>query len=551
MKHWMTSLGLVMVSAIAGPAAFAATYYLSDCQQGAAAGCVAGSSANDGLSAAKPKQTYGQLPARKGGDIVLFAKGGAWTNASMRIYVPTATATNPVTWDSYTPPWGGTAKPILTEARPGTYLFNFDDGSGKAPDGGYVIRNLDLRGGGVMGASSGGQAGIFLIWTVDDVLMENLDISGFKFGVHSSHNPKSGGTSENHRITLRNSRVHNNTNASFLGGAVNLLIENNIFDRNGTVAVFDHDIYISSSMAGVIRNNTISRSVLNSNGKCSGSVIVVHGEVDGLLIENNKILQPASGGIPQCYGIEVSGGYADTSPGEYFHDVIIRGNTVADIGFVGIGVRGCSRCIVENNAVIWSGAGGSQGISMGMNSPSGLDELGTGLTIRNNSIYFQTTTGAAVGVRLINEGTKHAVTGNIIYFGAAAPASAAPLCFDTSTYTIAEFTAFNNNLCFRSSGPLNYSAAHATLAVARSAGFDLNGVAADPMFVAIPSATNGYSLAVSGASPAVGAGNPTLSAPKDIMGRLRGAKPDLGAYQGSSGSTDAVAPGAPAGLVVQ
>jgi hypothetical protein len=41
-----------------------------------------------------------------------------------------------------------------------------------------------------------------------------------------------------------------------------------------------------------------------------------------------------------------------------------------------------------------------------------------------------------------------------------------------------------------------YSPTHSTLSTAKAAGFDLNGLNADPLFVATPSATNGYSLAV-------------------------------------------------------
>ena len=549
MKHWTASFGLAMLAALASPAALATTYYLSDCQAGAAAGCVAGSGANDGLSATMPKQTWAQLPTpRKGGDNVLFAKGGSWINASMNIFVPSASATNPVTWDSYAPPWGGSAKPILIESRAGTYLFNFSDAGERVADGGYAIRNLDLRGGGVFGGPAGGQAGVFLYFAVNDVLMENLEISGFKLGVYSAHAPKLTNGWENYRITLRNSYLHDNTAASWLGGATDLLIENNVLDHNGSAPTLDHDLYLDSAARAVVRNNTITRTVLDSNGKCSGSVIVVHGNVDGLTIEGNKITQP-SGSVPQCFGIDVSGGFDDSSPGEYFHDVVIRNNAVVNVGFVGIGARNCARCMIENNALVWTGKGGEQAISMYVNTPSALDERGGSLTIRNNSIFMQDAGSSPGAIRLLNEGTNHTVTSNLIVYGSATPSSAN--CFDTSTYAISNFAAFDNNLCFRPGGAPVYSAAYATLAAAKAAGFDAHGLNADPLLAATPSAANGYAMTLRPGSPALGAGNRALSAAADITGRLRGPTPDIGAWQQGSSAASVVPPAAPTGVVAQ
>lgn len=498
MKFWMMGLGLAAAATMSSTA-LAATYYLSDCKPGAQAGCVPGSATNDGLSAAKPKQLWSQLPARKGGDKILFAKGGAWTDASMGIFVSTASATNPVTWDSYTPPWGGTAKPILTEARAGKYLFNFDDGGQKLPDGGYIIRNLDLRGGGNMSGVTGANAAVFTYWQVNDLLIENVEISGFKNGVYTAQNPKAANGWTNRRVTIRNSYLHDNSASSYLGGADELVIENNILDRNGLVPILDHDLYLSSASRATIRGNTITRSVLDKNGKCSGSVIVVHGSVDGLTIENNKIVQPQAS-VPQCFGIEISGGYPDTAGAEYFHNVIIRGNTIVDVGYIGIGARSCTGCVIENNSIVWTGAGGNMGISMSVNTPSLLDERGTALVIRNNSIYNHSPAGAATGISVQNEGTAHTVTSNVVYFGPGSTSFAR--CFDTNVYKSTDFKAFDNNLCFRSAGSVNYSAAYSALSAAQAAGFDVNGAIADPLFVATPTAANGYSLAVKTGSPA-------------------------------------------------
>ncbi|MEP6940810.1 MAG: right-handed parallel beta-helix repeat-containing protein, partial [Rudaea sp.] len=464
MNFPLPALALAAIAACASPDALATDYYLSDCQAGAAASCVAGSPTNDGLSAARPKRLASQLPPLQGDDRVLYARGGAWIDAGMGIYIPTASANHPVTWQDYIPPWGSSAKPILIESRSGRYLFNISDGGIKAADGGYVVSNLDLRGGG----KGGGEAAIFLYYAVNDVVMENLDISGFNVGVYAAHNPDVSGGWENYRVTLRNSHIHGNVSFGWLGGAETLLIENNSFDHNGTRIMFDHDVYLSTVTNGIVRGNSMSYSVLNASGQCSGSVIVAHGAVKGLTIANNKILQQAS--VAQCYGIELSGGYDATLPGEYFHDVLISSNTIVNVGYVGIGLRGCTRCVVEDNQLVWTGGGGSQGISMYVNNPGSNDELGTALTIRSNSIFMQDASGSPGIIRLLNEGTGHTITSNLIYMGSSTAPSA--LCFDPSTYTIAQLKAFDNNLCFRAGGA-SYSSAFATLQAATQAGFDV------------------------------------------------------------------------------
>ncbi len=255
MTKWLMMAALAG-AAMSGAPASAATYYLSDCQAGASPACVPGKADNDGLSPGTPKQLWSQLPAKNGGDRILFAKGGAWTHAMMTVAIKTASAANPIVWDSYSPPWGGKAKPILMESGAGRYIFNFNDGGKNLADGGYIIRNLDLRGGGVMGVSTGADAGVFAYWGVNDLVMEHLEISGFKIGMHMPHNPATPGGFENRRITLKNSYLHDNSAASFLGGADGLVIEGNLLDRNGTRPTFDHDIYISwASHAQITRQH--------------------------------------------------------------------------------------------------------------------------------------------------------------------------------------------------------------------------------------------------------------------------------------------------------
>jgi hypothetical protein len=480
---WWRRLGWLLGSAV-GCSASATTYYLSDCSAGAEPTCIAGSSLNDGLTPSTPKQRWSQLPPRAGGDVILFAKGGAWEDAGMKIFIPSASAATPVVWDSYAPPWGGRAKPILIERRANKSLFSFDDSGRKAADGGYIVRNLDLRGGGVMGGPAGANVGVFLYWRVD--------------GVQVSHNPHRPDGWENHRVALRNSHVHDNLHGSVLGGAADLVIENNTLDRNGSASFLEHDLYLSSVTRGVIRGNRITRTTLDARGKCTGSVIVVHGRVDGLTIEDNRIVQ-AGGGNPTCFGIEVSGGYLDSRGGESFRGVKVRGNTIVDVGHVGIGMRNCTDCAVERNRIVWTAPGGSAGVSMNVNKPSALDAPGNGLTIAANVIHMQAATARAAGIVLTNDaGGGHAVTSNVVHFGPGTPPTVR--CFDMSSLAIADFRTFDHNLCHRPGG-VTYSPRHATLGLAREGGFDRHGSAEDPLFESLPTPANDFSMSVRTGSP--------------------------------------------------
>ena len=122
------------------------------------------------MSAATAWQTVANVNSivnnLQGGDRILFAKGGSWVDASIgNVYNFNTTGANPIVFDSYDPTWGGIAKPILTEARTGINLFKFTDGGNADHDEGYVVQNLDLRGGGT------GMWGIFAYNDADNIMI--------------------------------------------------------------------------------------------------------------------------------------------------------------------------------------------------------------------------------------------------------------------------------------------------------------------------------------------------------------------------------------------
>lgn len=513
---------IVLILALSGFSAHAVTYYICDCQSGADGACVAGSNANSVAQAqnpATPWQTWAGVPAaNKTAATYAWCRGGKWTNVTIGFGwftggVSRTSESNPAIFEPYTPSWctGAclTTKPHLYNNTAGAYMMNMNDGS-NLMDGGYIIRDLKLDGGGMPGAAPvmGAAAGVFTYWTVKGVLLENLEIRGFQRGLHINNST----TLPTSNVVLRNSTLYENLAASILGGANNLLVENNVFTDNGSPDANpdDHDIYLSNVSNGTVRNNTISDTTIDaSTGKCAKTVVVVHGLVDGLTIEGNTITQPGSRST--CYGIEADQGY---STAEYMRRVIIRDNLIVNVGYVGIAVRSCTDCIIESNRIVSTSADAAcyMGISLAGNAPGAGDALNARIAVRNNSIYMDCYAGSGGEIRAIDvpfEGTGHVVTNNLIYIGPNASPNVARTCFTLATNTLANFTAFANNLCYYASGTPTWSNLYSTLANAQAAGWDTGSLNANPLLAATPAVGNSYSMAVSVGSPAINAGNTT------------------------------------------
>lgn len=545
MKNAILKLSLLATTAFASSATFAATYYISDCQSGASSGCVAGNDSNAGTSASAPWRTTGRVVQAFGGlsagDKLLFAKGGSWTNASMTLQNLNTNASNPIVIDSYTPSSGASARPILTETRSGYNAIGFDDGSSPEADGGYVVQNLELRGNG------SGQWGVFTSQLTSDITLNNLVIDGFAIGLHCGTGIQ--------RVKLLNSTLRNNRSQGTLSGCSNSVIEGNTYDNNGyATAVFDHSIYIGTAESGsqniTIRNNTLRNSSV-INGKCESVAMVVHGVVDGLVIEGNKVIQGPDTSSAACWGIAVDGGYGTA---ESFKNVKIRGNTVVNVGGVGIGCSSCIAPVIENNVIVMDSGPYLIGIAIPDRSRGSGDAVDTGGIVRNNSIYFAKASQWSQGVSVATNngssaGNNLQVVSNLVYFGSGSSSSHS--CFDTSGISIGNFTAFNNNLCFHAGGNGTYSPSYSTLTAARAAGFDTAGLSSDPKLAVVPSSSNNWSMALTSGSPAINAGHSSLSSTLDKLLSATRSAPDIGAFEYRVGGTDVTPPASPTSVMVQ
>lgn len=497
----------------------ATTYYVCDNAVGADPNCIAGSDSNSGTSMDAPWKSMANVvsifSSLQASDQILFAKGGAWIDASMsNVYSYNSSAANPIVFDSYDPTWGGTAKPILTESRAGFNLFNFADGGDADHDEGYIVRNLDLRGGGT------GQWAVFAYNDADYITMDNLEISGFEIGIHcaGSNPPNLGADGQNQYMQLLNSRILDCSVQGFLGGGDYLIIEDCYFENNGfATAIFNHNVYISSGDDVVVRNNELYRSAI-VNGFADGVSMVVHGMHDNLLIEGNYIHEDPGAVTGNAWGIGVDpGGYG--SP-EGVSGLVIRGNLLLNMYNVGIGITACPGAVIENNLIINENASDLRAI-VAPNRIREADDLAmTNVTVRNNSILLRNCTVFASAIEVGGEGSEHIVVSNVISMddGNGFDLDLLDGDYQSVDHNMIELL---NNADWGSNQTLE--------SWSLSRGFDLNSLTGDPQFTAPENPE--YNLIPMSSSPAIDAGHPDLSASIDYEGAARTGIADIGAFE--------------------
>lgn len=395
----------------------AITYYFSDCQSGASPACVPGDNANAGTSASAPRRNLAglNLDTLPAGSQLLFARGGAWRGFNVQVHNLNATAAAPLVFDSYAPAWGGTARPWLTSGG-ASYAFQTSHWNRTEDSGGYVIRNLKLD-----GAGAPGQWGIHLRNLSHDVLIENLEITGFELGLHFQNESPIG------NVTVRNNHIHRNSAMGMLGSSVNLSFENNTFEANNfSGSPFNHAIYLGGrGTNGVIRNNTFLRNSVCTAAPCAdnqppdaqtcrGGNVTVHGQWDGLLIEGNTIEQTA--GLGSCYGFSITPGYTSA---EFFRRVVVRGNTVSNVG-CGICVGAANAPLVENNRLFNTQNRSMTPTVLGAHVATpggGGDEVDTGGIVRNNTLCSAYSGQSQQFLLAVNAGS-YTQSGNVIRSGA-------------------------------------------------------------------------------------------------------------------------------------
>lgn len=520
------------------PAAQAASFHVCDCASGAQPACQAGSDEQPGTadlpwqSYERARQAFAQLSP---GDELRFCRGGAWTidGAGERWINSACTAEQACRVGAYQPPQ-------LSEPAPRPFLLRNDGGHGfSLADGGtaeqeegYVFESL------VIHSTTPTGYGFFIQNDVDDVLIRDVEIVGFRIGVYlagaNDCSPVPGCDGRNERIVLEQATVLDNQAFGWLGSSNGSEIRDSHFENNGSLAVFDHNIYLSDTSDGLVTGmrvlrNRLHRSALDEEGVCRAVSLVVHGRHSDLLIEGNEVWELPGAAAGGCWGISVDPGYAGEA--EAFSDVVIRGNTVRNVGNQAIGIAACNHCLIENNVIVQEQALSSFS-SIGIAAPNRArmanDQVMDQVTIRNNSIWFGPEAGGT-GIRLGGEGGAHELVSNAIRNDGGPGFD----CFELDL-PAERYQAVDHNHCHASQGAFEWADGQGSLAQWQSSsGFDLHSSTEAPGFLDPP----GFRLEASGAdAPMVGAGHPTASSPRDILGLPRGPAPDAGAYQWRAGS---------------
>ena len=379
-------------------------YYFSDCQAGAAASCVPGNNANAGTLASPKRDLSGtNVDALPAGSQLLFARGGAF-NHRLQLVNPNATAAAPITFADY----GGGPLPVLK--TPSGIAFEFGRYGDTRFDGGYTLRNLVLDGGGT------GQWATFVRDEIHDVTFENVEMRGFAIGVHAQG---SGRGVVN--LTVRNSHIHGMAEHGILGGAVNLVLENNLIaNNNPSGGGFEHGAYLSAGGSAPVGSGRIvgNRFVNNSapNGVCDGGNLTMHGAWDGVLIEGNTVTQAAASG--GCYGMSITAAY---SSAEFFRNFVVRNNTFTNLGHCAVCASSAPGALIEGNRVYNTQAGYQIGVLIPAITPGPEDVADSGAIIRNNVVCYMS---PAAGSEAVRAPTAGSITGNIYQTGAAATTGA-------------------------------------------------------------------------------------------------------------------------------
>ena len=201
-----------------------------------------------------------------------------------------------------------------------------------------------------------------------------------------------------------------------LGSFNNSLFENNLFEANNiTGSGFEHGTYLSNFSKLTLRNN---RYIRNSvvNGVCQGGNMTFHGQIDGLVIEGNRIEQDAA--APGCWLMSITQGYATA---EWFRNVVVRKNTLINGGNNAMNAQSSPGILVEGNVIINTNPIYQVAISVGHTDYPNGDLPDGDAIVRNNTVCQGR---GATGPATVVKAPRSTVTDNVVITGAAAAGGA-------------------------------------------------------------------------------------------------------------------------------
>jgi hypothetical protein len=305
--------------------------------------------------------------------------------------------------------YGVGAAPLIVSAN--NVIAPFELGgryNNTSNDGGYEFRNLRLNG------SGSTSWGFWLNGNVHDVVIENVEITGFQIAIHSQARAPHG----IHNLRILSNNIHHNDSMGILGSFSDTVIEGNLIEANNfSGSGFNHGTYLSGvdGLSGTnvtLRNN---RYIRNStvNGVCTGGNMTFHGQMDGVLIEGNRIEQDASS--DGCWQMSITQGY---NTAEWFRNFVVRNNRFRNAGNTGMAVQSAPGILIEGNLIINTQPTYQIGINVGNNDYQGGDVPDGNAIVRNNTACY---TAPLAGSTVVNLQAPNSVaTNNLLFTGAAA-----------------------------------------------------------------------------------------------------------------------------------
>ncbi len=448
-------------------------YFFCDCQEGAAAGCVAGDNANLGTDPAAPKRTgaLARFSSLGPGQAVALCRGGRFAEGGGAVGNTNGQSANPVILRDYKARWN-----VGTEGRPIMRGISFD------PVIGVRAINIDFVGGGGCGKATD--------LTLCNTVWRDAGDSGFY---------ESGAATDGVRVKAIGSLFLHNNSQGWLGSGQETEIRNSFFYNNGVApmlgggvgGMFGHSLYLGG---GESAGEIVSGNEFHPPAGAGGTTIGIHGTRRDMLFENNLIISDIGPVGDSNYGIGSIPGYQPRL--EYNANAIFRGNTIINAGGHSIAVAICQNCLIENNVVI-NTQRATSGIMFPERAASGSEQASTAGTIRNNTIYL---TAGGTGIQVGGEGTGHVVVNNAVH---------------------------SNGTCYGWGGSVSAFAKRDYNAsdICADAVVGSHSWKGDPQWVAPVS-----NFHPSVGSPLLGAGDSTQQPTNDAAGATRQTPPSIGAY---------------------
>lgn len=426
-------------------------------------------------------------------------------------------------------------RPILQETTNNAFNFTQSGGSPGTPNGFVTFQDLHL-----IGAPGQGQYGFFWNRSFHNAILQRLRIEQFAIGILGGDSAANGVTTEPRTagFQILKTYIYNNNSQGVLYGSDSTLFENVMFDKNASGKTdHEHNVYTGASNL-TIRRSTFLRNVTTA-GVCSGSSFVMHGKHDAFrFVGNFQYETPAAQG-GGCYGVDLSGQYDPPYGMERFRNAVIDGNTLVNMGGVGIGCSACVAPVIQNNMIAYEQAGpsGNWAIMVPNANFEATDAPTTGAKIRYNTVWMGGNNSDSMGISLgfipgyaSPSNNNMELVGNGIFFSAAG--NATRYCYDLAALTLTNFNVFDYNGCYLNGAGrwsrTGNTASYANLAAAQAAGYDTHGLNTLPSFTT-PSKATKWKLTYG--APWTNAASPTNTIPYDIDGHVRPVPSTMGAKQ--------------------